>query len=58
MPPALGLSTYFGAYFLYVGAFVPYFALYLAARGFGAAEIATPVGPGDQIDIVPALEGG
>jgi PPP family 3-phenylpropionic acid transporter len=40
MPPALGLSTYFGAYFLYVGAFVPYFALYLAARGFGAAEIA------------------
>ncbi len=40
MPPSLGLSTYFGAYFLYVGAFVPYFALYLAARGFGAAEIA------------------
>lgn len=40
MPPALRLSTYFAAYFLYVGAFVPYFALYLAARGFGAAEIA------------------
>jgi len=24
----------------------------------GAAEIGTPVGPGDEIDIVPALEGG
>ena len=23
----------------------------------GAAEIGTPVGPGDEIDIVPALEG-
>lgn len=34
------LSAYFAAYFLYVGAFVPYFALYLAARGFGAADIA------------------
>jgi PPP family 3-phenylpropionic acid transporter len=34
------LSAFFAAYFLYVGAFVPYFALYLAARGLGAAEIA------------------
>jgi PPP family 3-phenylpropionic acid transporter len=34
------LSAYFGAYFLYAGAFVPYFALYLAARGFSAVEIA------------------
>jgi PPP family 3-phenylpropionic acid transporter len=40
MPPAIRLSMYFGAYFLYAGAFVPYFALYLAARGFGAVEIA------------------
>jgi PPP family 3-phenylpropionic acid transporter len=40
MPPSFRLSTYFGAYFLYAGAFVPYFALYLAARGFSAAEIA------------------
>ena len=24
----------------------------------GAAEIGTPVGPGDEIDIVPAREGG
>ena len=27
-------------------------------REHGAAEIGTPVGPGDEIDIVPALEGG
>lgn len=40
MTPAIRLSTYFGAYFLYMGAFVPYFALYLAARGFAAVEIA------------------
>lgn len=40
MSPAIRLSAYFGAYFLYMGAFVPYFALYLAARGFGAGEIA------------------
>lgn len=40
MPPPVRLSAYFGAYFLYAGAFVPYFALYLAARGFGAGEIA------------------
>lgn len=36
----LRLSAYFAAYFLYVGAFVPYFALYLAGRGLGATEIA------------------
>ena len=40
MTPALRLSAYFFAYFLYAGALVPYFALYLAARGFGAGEIA------------------
>jgi PPP family 3-phenylpropionic acid transporter len=40
MTPASRLSAYFFAYFLYLGALVPYFALYLAARGFGAAEIA------------------
>jgi PPP family 3-phenylpropionic acid transporter len=40
MTPALRLSAYFCAYFLYAGALVPYFALYLAARGFGAGEIA------------------
>lgn len=40
MTPPTRLSAYFAAYFLYAGAFVPYFALYLAARGFGAADIA------------------
>jgi PPP family 3-phenylpropionic acid transporter len=40
MTPALRLSAYFFAYFLYAGALVPYFALYLAARGLGAGEIA------------------
>jgi PPP family 3-phenylpropionic acid transporter len=40
MSPSFRLSAYFGAYFLYAGAFVPYFALYLAARDFGAVEIA------------------
>jgi PPP family 3-phenylpropionic acid transporter len=40
MTPSFRLSAYFGAYFLYAGAFVPYFALYLAARDFGAVEIA------------------
>lgn len=38
--PPVRLSAYFAAYFLYMGAFVPYFALYLADRGLGAAEIA------------------
>ena len=40
MTPPLRLSAYFCAYFLYAGALVPYFALYLAARGFGAGAIA------------------
>lgn len=40
MTPAFRLSAYFCAYFLYAGALVPYFALYLAARGYGAGEIA------------------
>ncbi len=40
MTPSLRLSAYFCAYFLYAGALVPYFALYLAARGYGAGEIA------------------
>jgi PPP family 3-phenylpropionic acid transporter len=40
MTPAPRLSAYFCAYFLYAGALVPYFALYLAARGYGAGQIA------------------
>jgi PPP family 3-phenylpropionic acid transporter len=34
------LGTYYFAYFAYVGALVPYFSLWLAAQGFGAAHIA------------------
>jgi PPP family 3-phenylpropionic acid transporter len=40
MTAPLRLSAYFCAYFLYAGALVPYFSLYLAARGYGAGEIA------------------
>ena len=40
MTPQLRLSAYFCAYFLYAGALVPYFSLYLAARGYGAGAIA------------------
>lgn len=34
------LGAYYFAYFTYLGAFVPYFSLWLAAQGFGAAQIA------------------
>jgi molybdopterin converting factor small subunit len=40
------------------GALNAVMVVFLNDRQLGAAEIATPVGPGDQIDIVPALEGG
>ena len=40
------------------GALNPVMVVFLNDRQLGAAEIGTPVGPGDQIDIVPALEGG
>ncbi len=40
------------------GALNSVMVLFLNDRQLGAAELATPVGPGDQIDIVPALEGG
>jgi PPP family 3-phenylpropionic acid transporter len=34
------LGAYYFAYFTYAGALVPYFSLWLAAQGFGAAQIA------------------
>jgi PPP family 3-phenylpropionic acid transporter len=37
--PHARLAAFYFAYFAYVGAFTPYFSLYLAARGFGAAKI-------------------
>ena len=40
------------------GALNPVMVVFLNDRQLGAAEIGNPVGPGDQIDIVSALEGG
>jgi molybdopterin converting factor small subunit len=40
------------------GAINPVMVVFLNDHQLGAAEIGTPVGPGDEIDIVPALEGG
>ena len=40
------------------GALNPVMVLFLNDRQLGAAEIVTPVGPSDEIDIVPAIEGG
>ena len=39
-PPAR-LAAYYFAFFCYLGAYAPYFSLYLAGEGFSAAEIAT-----------------
>ena len=36
----------------------PVMVVFLNDQQLCAGEIAAPVGPGDQIDIVPALEGG
>ena len=40
------------------GALNPVMVLFLNDRQLGVAEIETSVGPGDEIDIVSALEGG
>ena len=40
------------------GALNSVMVLFLNDRQLGAAEIGSQVGPGDEIDIVPALEGG
>ena len=40
------------------GALNPVMVVFLNDHQIGAAEIGTAVGPGDEIDIVPALEGG
>ena len=40
------------------GALNPVMVVFLNDHQLGAAEIGTAVGPGDEIDIVPALEGG
>lgn len=41
MSAALRLAAFYLAYFAYVGAFTPYFPLYLSARGLTPAELAT-----------------
>ena len=41
MPAALRLAAFYFAYFAYVGAFTPYFPVYLAGRGLQPTEIAT-----------------
>jgi PPP family 3-phenylpropionic acid transporter len=38
--PYWRLSAYYFFYFAFIGAFAPYFSLYLKALGFAAAEIA------------------
>ena len=43
MPVPVRLSMFFFAFFAQAGAFVSYFSLFLAARGFSAAEIAVAV---------------
>jgi molybdopterin converting factor small subunit len=40
------------------GALNSVMVVFLNDHQLSAPEIGTPVGPGDQIDIVPALEGG
>ena len=40
------------------GALNPVTVLFLNDRQLGAAEIGTPAGPGDVIDMVSAIEGG
>lgn len=40
------------------GALNPVMVVFLNDHQIDAAEVGTPVGPGDEIDIVPALEGG
>ncbi len=40
-PPTTRIAAFYFAYFCYLGAYAPYFTLYLAGKGFSAAEIAS-----------------
>jgi PPP family 3-phenylpropionic acid transporter len=52
------LSAFYFAYFAYIGVSAPYFPVYLSARGFHAAEIATVLAlPGIARIFAPALWG-
>lgn len=58
MPASTRLAAFYFAYFAYAGAFVPYFALFLAARGFDAPEIAVVMAmPQAARVFAPALWG-
>jgi len=58
MPVAMRLAAYYFAFFAHAGAFVTYFALYLASLGLGAADIALAVAMPQAARIVaPALWG-
>lgn len=58
MPVAARLAAYYFAFFAHAGAFVTYFALYLASLGLGAGEIAFAVAMPQAARIVaPALWG-
>src|SRR5260221_12123986 len=58
MPVAARLAAYYFAFFAHVGAYASYFALYLAARGLTAGEIAFCVAMPQAARIVaPALWG-
>src|SRR3954468_15490657 len=41
VPPSVRLAAFYFAYFCYLGAYAPYFSLYLAGKGFASGEIAT-----------------
>ena len=52
------LGAYYFAYFTYAGALVPYFSLWLAAQGYGAAQIALVLAmPQVARTFAPALWG-
>lgn len=58
MPVAARLAAFYFAFFAHAGAFVTYFALYLASLGLGAGEIALAVAMPQAARIVaPALWG-
>jgi MFS transporter, PPP family, 3-phenylpropionic acid transporter len=45
LKPSTRLSSFFGAYFAYVGLFAPYLSLWLSGRGFSPTEIGILVSP-------------
>ena len=52
LPVPVRLGVFYFAYFAYLGGYVPYFALYLAAQGFDAGQIALLLGTPQLARIV------